>query len=103
MTDGEADVIVGQRVYGCELIQQMGIMLRLPQVAIATAQVMFHRFYARRSMRRFDVRVRALPRPPVVRSRPQDRLSAGMGLPADSPPSAPPPTTLSGLRDAADR
>ncbi|EOD38552.1 hypothetical protein EMIHUDRAFT_109248 [Emiliania huxleyi CCMP1516] len=55
--DAESDdTINGQRVYGCELIQQMGIMLALPQVGIATAQVMFHRFYARRSMRRFDVR-----------------------------------------------
>lgn len=64
MADGEDDVIVGQRVYSCELIQQMGIMLRLPQVAVATAQVMFHRFYARRSMRRFDVRVRQTFRRP---------------------------------------
>ena len=51
-------MIAGQRVFGCECIQQMGILLRLPQVAVSTAQVMFHRFYAKRSLRKFDVRVR---------------------------------------------
>ena len=43
-------------VWGCELIQKMGILLKLPQVAVSTAQVSFHRFYARKSMRKFDVR-----------------------------------------------
>ena len=38
------------------MIQQMGILLRLPQVVLASAQVMFHRFYARRSVKKFDVR-----------------------------------------------
>ncbi|KAL1499361.1 hypothetical protein AB1Y20_011568 [Prymnesium parvum] len=52
----EEAVIAGQRVFGCECIQQMGILLRLPQVAVSTAQVMFHRFYAKRSIRKFDVR-----------------------------------------------
>ena len=41
---------------GCEMIQQMGILLRLPQVVLPSAQVMFHRFYARRSVKKFDVR-----------------------------------------------
>jgi len=52
----EAELLAGQRVFGCELIQKMGILLKLPQVAISTAQVSFHRFYAKRSMRKFDVR-----------------------------------------------
>jgi len=56
----EATLICGQRVFGCELIQKMGILLRLPQVAVSTAQVSFHRFYAKRSMRKFDVRYYAL-------------------------------------------
>ncbi|KAI9104818.1 cyclin-like protein [Phlyctochytrium arcticum] len=33
------------RVFGCELIQSAGILLRLPQVAMATAQILFQRFY----------------------------------------------------------
>ena len=41
-----------------EMIQQMGILLRLPQVVLASAQVMFHRFYAKRSLYKFDARVR---------------------------------------------
>ena len=54
----EDDELVGQRVFGCETIQQMGILLKLPQQAVSTAQVMFHRFYAKRSLKKFDVRVR---------------------------------------------
>ncbi|XP_073700549.1 cyclin-L1-like [Garra rufa] len=29
----------------CEMIQSAGILLRLPQVAMATAQILFHRFF----------------------------------------------------------
>ena len=58
----DAALLESQAVYGCELIQSMGILLKLPQVAVSTAQVSFHRFYAKRSMRKFDVRVRALAR-----------------------------------------
>uniref|UniRef100_A0A3P8NLT6 Cyclin-L1 n=1 Tax=Astatotilapia calliptera TaxID=8154 RepID=A0A3P8NLT6_ASTCA len=41
----EADL----RILGCELIQSAGILLRLPQVAMATAQVLFHRFFYSKS------------------------------------------------------
>jgi|TARA_B100000524_G_scaffold341973_1_gene236576 hypothetical protein len=61
MADNDEDVFVGQRVFGCECIQQMGQLLKLPQVAVSTAQVMFHRFYAKRSLKKFDVRVRHAP------------------------------------------
>uniref|UniRef100_A0A8D3BFM7 Cyclin-L1 n=1 Tax=Scophthalmus maximus TaxID=52904 RepID=A0A8D3BFM7_SCOMX len=37
------------RILGCELIQSAGILLRLPQVAMATAQVLFHRFFYSKS------------------------------------------------------
>lgn len=67
MDKDDDDVIIGQRVYGCECIQQMGILLKLPQVAVSTAQVMFHRFYAKRSLKKFDVRVRALDTSAVYR------------------------------------
>ncbi|XP_026381719.1 cyclin-L1-1-like isoform X2 [Papaver somniferum] len=33
------------RIYGCDLIQEGGILLKLPQVVMATGQVLFHRFY----------------------------------------------------------
>lgn len=42
------------RVYGCELIQEAGILLNLPQVVMATGQNIFHRFYYRKSLERFD-------------------------------------------------
>ena len=61
MDDEDDNVIAGQRVYGCECIQQMGILLRMPQVAVSKAQVMFHRFYAKRSFYKFDARVRQCP------------------------------------------
>ncbi|KAM9317084.1 cyclin-L1 [Gastrophryne carolinensis] len=37
------------RVLGCELIQSAGILLRMPQVAMATGQVLFHRFFYSKS------------------------------------------------------
>uniref|UniRef100_A0A6I8SAY6 Cyclin L1 n=1 Tax=Xenopus tropicalis TaxID=8364 RepID=A0A6I8SAY6_XENTR len=37
------------RILGCELIQSAGILLRLPQVALATGQVLFHRFFYSKS------------------------------------------------------
>ncbi|XP_023370922.1 cyclin-L2 isoform X1 [Otolemur garnettii] len=37
------------RVVGCELIQAAGILLRLPQVAMATGQVLFQRFFYTKS------------------------------------------------------
>lgn len=33
------------RIRGCEMIQAAGILLRLPQVAMATGQILFQRFY----------------------------------------------------------
>ncbi|KAM8954442.1 cyclin-L1 [Pelodytes ibericus] len=37
------------RILGCELIQSAGILLRMPQVAMATGQVLFHRFFYSKS------------------------------------------------------
>eukprot|EP00249_Psilotum_nudum_P024635 c29246_g1_i1 orf=3982-4536(-) len=44
------------RLYGCELIQESGIMLKLPQAVMATGQVLFHRFYCKKSFARFNVK-----------------------------------------------
>ncbi|TPX63989.1 hypothetical protein SpCBS45565_g06186 [Spizellomyces sp. 'palustris'] len=44
------------RVFGCELIQSAGILLRLPQGATATAQVLFQRFYYMASLKLVAVR-----------------------------------------------
>ncbi|KAF3454394.1 hypothetical protein FNV43_RR04841 [Rhamnella rubrinervis] len=44
------------RIYGCDLIQESGILLRLPQAVMATAQVLFHRFYCKKSFARFNVK-----------------------------------------------
>lgn len=49
-----APVERAHRFFGCELIQEAGILLRLPQVAMATAQTLLHRFYYRKSLRDFD-------------------------------------------------
>ena len=43
------------RVYACEIIQESGILLRLPQVTMATAQSILHRFYFRKSFVRCDL------------------------------------------------
>ena len=55
-----AALLAGQRLFGIELLQQMGVMLRLPQVATSTACVSFHRFFRRKSMYKHDVRHIAL-------------------------------------------
>lgn len=39
------------RAWGCTLICEAGVLLKLPQVAIATAQNLFHRFYWRQSLK----------------------------------------------------
>lgn len=44
------------RTLGCELIQTAGILLRLPQVAMASAQVLFQRFFYVASAKKFGVR-----------------------------------------------
>lgn len=54
--DDESEAVVEQRIYGCDLIEEASIHLELPQVCAATAQTLFHRFYARRSFARHDVR-----------------------------------------------
>ena len=51
------------RIYGCEIIQEAGILLAWPQAVMATGQVLFHRFYCKRSMKDFNVKVRRLSRP----------------------------------------
>jgi hypothetical protein len=43
------------RCFGAQLIQEANILLKLPQVVAATAQNIFHRFYYRKSLQKFDV------------------------------------------------
>ncbi len=50
-----SDVEVSNRIFACEVISQSGILLRLPQAAISTAQILLHRFYYRVSMRKHPV------------------------------------------------
>lgn len=44
------------RIYGCDLIQESGILLKVPQQVMATGQVLFHRFYCKKSFVRFNVK-----------------------------------------------
>lgn len=45
----DAEVEKDLRILGCELIQTAGILLKLPQVAMATGQVLFQRFFYSKS------------------------------------------------------
>lgn len=45
------------RQFGCDLIQEAGILLKLPQAVMATAQVLLQRFYCKKSLRKLDVKV----------------------------------------------
>ncbi|XP_061790113.1 cyclin-L1a isoform X1 [Nerophis lumbriciformis] len=48
------------RILGCELIQSAGILLRLPQVAMATGQVLFHRFFYSKSFVKHNFEIVAM-------------------------------------------
>lgn len=47
---------VNLRIYGCDLIQECGILLKLPQAVMASGQVLFHRFYCKKSFAKFNVK-----------------------------------------------
>lgn len=50
MQDGlDPELETDLRSIGCEMIQSAGILLRLPQVAMATGQVLYQRFYYSKS------------------------------------------------------
>jgi transcription initiation factor TFIIIB Brf1 subunit/transcription initiation factor TFIIB len=42
------------RAFGCELIAEMAVLLRMPQACAATAQSLLQRFYHRRGLAAFD-------------------------------------------------
>eukprot|EP00736_Rhodelphis_marinus_P012366 Rmarinus@m.1285 len=48
---------VALRAFGTELIQSAGILLKCPQTTMATAMVLFHRVYYRKSFKDIDVKV----------------------------------------------
>ncbi|XP_075920250.1 cyclin-L1, partial [Petromyzon marinus] len=56
----EAAVETELRELGCELVQAAGILLRLPQVAMATGQVLFQRFYYSKSFIKHNMEVVAM-------------------------------------------
>jgi cyclin L len=51
------DEELGQRLFGCEWIQKASILLSVRTEAMCNGQITFHRFYYKRSMREFDVKV----------------------------------------------
>ncbi|XP_053617875.1 cyclin-L1 [Plodia interpunctella] len=55
-TETETDL----RILGCELIQTAGILLKLPQVAMATGQIYLQRFYYSKSFVRFPMETMAM-------------------------------------------
>lgn len=55
-TDGiPKDVEDDLRICGCKLIQEAGVLLKQNQVAMSTAQVIFHRFWYVTSMKQFSI------------------------------------------------
>lgn len=49
------DVEGALRLHGCRKIQEAGVLLRLPEVTLGTAQILFQRFWYVSSMRSFSV------------------------------------------------
>uniref|UniRef100_A0A7M5V6X3 Cyclin-like domain-containing protein n=2 Tax=Clytia hemisphaerica TaxID=252671 RepID=A0A7M5V6X3_9CNID len=61
MKDGlDRDTENDLRSFACEMIQIAGILLKIPQVAMATGQVLLQRFYFSKSMVKLDVEVSAM-------------------------------------------
>ncbi|XP_053378656.1 cyclin-L1-like [Mercenaria mercenaria] len=61
MQDGlDLETETDLRILGCELIQTAGILLKLPQVAMATGQVLFQRFYYSKSFVKHNMEVLAM-------------------------------------------
>lgn len=56
----DQEIEMDLRILGCELIQTGGILLRLPQVAMAAGQVLFQRFYYAKSMVRYPMETTAM-------------------------------------------
>jgi cyclin L len=60
-SDGVDSALEAQlRRYGCDVAQEACVQLRLPQGVAATAQVLLHRFYCKRSLRAFDIKPAAM-------------------------------------------
>ena len=62
------------RVYGCDRIQRAVVLLGLPQVVAATAQILLHRFYCKEDVRKWHMRVRSDAEPFVRAVRAHVRL-----------------------------
>ena len=43
------------KAYGCELVQESAISLRVNQAVACTGQTLLHRFYSKRSLKKFDI------------------------------------------------
>ncbi|KAG2348512.1 cyclin-L1 [Suillus weaverae] len=50
-----ADLEEDLRAFGCKLIHEAGILLKQKQVAVATAQILFQRFWYTTSMKQFGI------------------------------------------------
>lgn len=48
------------RSYAGELMQEATILLKLPQVVFSTGSVLFHRFFSRHSLKKYNVRLYAM-------------------------------------------
>jgi hypothetical protein len=46
------------RHYGAELVQKAGILLGCPQAVMVTGQVLLQRFYCKKSLKEYSIRVR---------------------------------------------
>lgn len=45
------------RIYGAQMIQEAGILLRCPQAVMATGQVLLQRFYCKKSLKEYSIKV----------------------------------------------
>jgi hypothetical protein len=54
----DSETETSQRIYGAQLIQEASSLLRCQQAVACTGQVLLQRFYCKRSIKEFNVKVR---------------------------------------------
>jgi cyclin L len=53
----DAETETALRHYGAELVAKAGLLLDCPQAVMVTGQVLLQRFYCKRSLKEFNIRV----------------------------------------------
>lgn len=57
----DAETETTLRIYGADLIQETGILLKCNQAVMATGQILLQRFYCKKSLKEYNIKVSCPP------------------------------------------